>query len=158
MVIKRYRNTDYYVSSDGRVASMKSKKWLRCSIVKGYKYIKIKVDGKRKNVYVHRMVAECFLGESTLEVNHIDGNKMNNNVENLEYATHKDNMEHAYKNGLIDSRGSRNGMSKLNEDLVLEIKTKLKDGFKRKDLAKEYGVSCVTIGEIDRGEKWRHVE
>lgn len=158
MVIKRYRNTDYYVSSDGRVASMKSKKWLRCYRINGYESIKINFDGKRKNVYVHRMVAECFLGESTLEVNHIDGNKENNNVENLEYVTHKENMEHANKNGLIDNRGSKQGMSKLNEELVLEIKIKLKDGFKRKFLAKEYGVSYNTITKIDRGETWRHVK
>lgn len=68
----------------------------------GYKQVQIMRGGKRYTRYVHRLVAECFLDnvEGYTEINHIDGNKANNNVNNLEWCNHSQNLIHAFRTGL----------------------------------------------------------
>lgn len=69
----------------------------------GYCYVNLIENGQKKNVRVHKCVALAFLGpkkSEKIQINHLDGNKTNNNVENLEYCTGKENMQHAYKHGL----------------------------------------------------------
>ena len=71
----------------------------------GYKVVSLKFDdGTRRNVYVHRLMAQTFLPnpENKREVNHIDGNKLNNNIDNLEWCTSSENRLHAYREGLND--------------------------------------------------------
>jgi hypothetical protein len=67
-----------------------------------YRYFQFTIDNKRHTFTTHKAVTLCFLGERTewLEVNHIDGNKGNNKLDNLEYVTHHENMQHAIANGL----------------------------------------------------------
>lgn len=69
---------------------------------KGYLQIHTTRNGKQYMRYIHRLVAECYLDnpKGLREVNHIDGNKQNNSVENLEWCTTRDNHLHAYKTGL----------------------------------------------------------
>lgn len=69
---------------------------------RGYLQVQIMREGKRYTRYVHRLVAECFLPNPNgyNEINHIDGNKSNNSVENLEWCTHSENMYHAFRIGL----------------------------------------------------------
>lgn len=68
----------------------------------GYYHIGFYMNGEHKHIYVHKLVAEAFLGERPpgYQINHIDGNKLNNCVDNLEYCTKSDNIRHAYKSGL----------------------------------------------------------
>ena len=68
----------------------------------GYLQVQIMRKGKRYTRYVHRLVAECFLPNPNglPEINHIDGNKANNSVENLEWCNHSDNMYHSFRTGL----------------------------------------------------------
>lgn len=70
---------------------------------KGYEIVDLYKNGKRKTVRVHRLVAEAFIpnNDNKPEVNHIDGNKHNNNVDNLEWVTKKENCRHAWNNNLI---------------------------------------------------------
>jgi hypothetical protein len=69
---------------------------------RGYLYVAKIIDGKAKHFYVHRLVAATFLPNPNnyQEINHIDGNKKNNNVSNLEWCSRSDNLRHAYKTGL----------------------------------------------------------
>jgi hypothetical protein len=102
-------NGQYYVSSHGRVKSFMffREKFLNGGIVgRGYrKVILVDKSNKRKQNYVHRLVALAFIPnpENKPSVNHKDGNKLNNNVDNLEWMTQKENVKHAWSNGLNES-------------------------------------------------------
>lgn len=87
---------------------------------KGYKQVTLYDDnGKPKTLRVHKLVALTFIeNENNLpQINHIDGNKLNNEVSNLEWISNYDNMQHAIKNGLIDQKLRRENMSKLGKSL-----------------------------------------
>lgn len=101
--------SSYLVSNKGRVIN------LRDSLLKpntsewGYLYVVLSVNGQRKTEYVHRLVADAFVPgfDNGLEVNHIDGNKTNNNDENLEWVTKSMNNQHAIDSGLRKPSGTR---------------------------------------------------
>lgn len=165
--VKRFRNTDYLVFSDGSVWSEKRDKKLKPSLTNGYLHVVLIHLGDRLTVNIHRMVAECFiLNPNNLpQVNHIDGNKQNNRIENLEWCTQTENTIHAYKTGLakgkkgrIGSLGIKNGNVKLTEEQVLEIRklyeTKQKTS---KELRELFNVSKSTITYIVSRKSWNHI-
>jgi hypothetical protein len=94
---------DYSITKDGQVFSHKTNKLKKpFMLITGYIGIQLYKDNKKKNYSVHRLVAETYLinFESKMQVNHIDGNKINNHISNLEWVTPKENMKHALDNGL----------------------------------------------------------
>jgi uncharacterized HNH endonuclease L245 len=100
--IKNYENL-YKVSNTGKIFSLKSNKILstKCSNTKAYLTVKLTNDiGKVTTYRVHRIVAETFLKnpKHKSQVNHIDMNRHNNNIKNLEWVTAKENTKHALKN------------------------------------------------------------
>lgn len=94
----------YYATKDGQIFSKKSNKFLKQNFDKqGYSRVSIYVgDYKSKTIKVHRLIAETYLSNEDykLDVNHIDGNKENNSINNLEWVTRGENMRHAFKNKL----------------------------------------------------------
>lgn len=66
----------------------------------GYMFVRLCKDGKTKNKRIHKLVVSAFLGESDLQVDHIDGNKQNNRLDNLEYVTPKENINRAWNKGI----------------------------------------------------------
>ena len=95
----------YRISNTGKVLSVKKNKLFKLQINKrGYKCVILYKDGKPKAKLVHRLVAEYFIGNSNLQVNHKDGNKLNNFVSNLEYLDNDSNRLHAYINKLHNIR------------------------------------------------------
>ncbi len=97
---------DYMVSDKGRVLSLKGKekRMLKIDVDHcGYEYVRLSMKGLLIKNRVHRLVAKSFLpNERNLpEVNHLDGNTLNNCVENLEWCDHYDNMQHALLHGLM---------------------------------------------------------
>lgn len=120
--------------------------------------VTIIVDGKRKALRVHRLVAAAFLGESEQPINHLDGNRTNNALVNLEYTTPRDNILHSVENGL-HPLGERNGASKLTSDQVREIRRRYAAGGETcRSLADEYGVHPMNIHYIVRRKTWKHLK
>lgn len=127
----------------------------------GYMYVFLCKDGKLQRYYVHRLVASAFLenAENKPTVNHIDGNSINNNVDNLEWATFSENTKHAHDNNLITPcRGEKNPNAKLTEKQAYEIINRYAEGgISQRKLAKEYGVSHSVVRNIIIGRKWPHL-
>jgi len=93
-------NEHYLIDKEGNIYSNYINKYLKPYTNKhGYKAIKIKIGDEVKHKYIHRLVAETFIIKHVdkTEVNHIDGNKLNNNVENLEWCTRSENLKHMFK-------------------------------------------------------------
>jgi hypothetical protein len=115
----------YYVSNYGRVYSS-FKKSIRKQKHKpnGYLAIDLSYKGKHKILHIHRLVAQYFLpnNDTTLQVNHIDGNKKNNHISNLEWCSRVDNMKHAVKVGLCTNTHARKPVKQLDlEGNVLQV-------------------------------------
>lgn len=93
----------YFVMTNGNIINQKTGKILKQQEnSKGYKVVRVEIDGKKKTYRVHREVAKAYIPNpnNLPQVNHKDGNKSNNNVENLEWVTNQSNVNHAIKNGL----------------------------------------------------------
>lgn len=113
----------------------------------------------RKFFMVHRLVMETFNpidNSQLLQVNHKDGNKHNNNINNLEWVTNMENMHHAIKNNLAKkARGEEAGCVKLTEKQVLEICDLLQSGTDSlAQIGKKYGVSKYCIFDIKHKKSW----
>ncbi|GBD73862.1 NUMOD4 domain-containing protein [Tetragenococcus halophilus] len=153
----------YQISSRGRVESLERIVMIKGFPAKlkgrelhlfnrkdGYLTASLHNNGKEKRPAVHRLVAEAFIPnkENKAEVNHIDGNKQNNHVENLEWISREDNIKHGYKIGLIPT-GERHVNCKLNDKEVKEIRDRYKkENITQYKLADEYGVSQSKISSI----------
>jgi hypothetical protein len=113
--------------------------------------------------YVHRLVAEAFLGACPpgKEVNHMDGDKRNAAAENLEYVTRAENAKHAFRLGLTrvpGLKGERNPNAKLTDSAVRDIRARYAPGsVTLKHLASEYDVSPDLIGLVVKRKTWRHI-
>lgn len=124
----------------------------------GYSRVALMQNGKLITKKIHRVVAECFIGQSEKEVNHINGIKSDNNISNLEYVTRGQNMRHAFASGLcVPAKGSDNSNSKIDEIMALTIKTMLMSGFGPIKIAKMYGISKNITKDISRNKTWRHI-
>ena len=148
-------DTRYQVSSYGNIKGQKGN-ILKGSINNaGYKRIGLYSNGKAVFKFVHRMVMETFspcANSDDLIVNHKDGNKLNNHVDNLEWATSSENMLHAYQTGLeIGTKGCDHPESKLTESDVKFIKEHYIPRDKiygARALGKMFGVSHSTVSKI----------
>ena len=125
----------------------------------GYKTVHLSHNGETQILKVHSMVANAFIGPRPegKQVNHIDGNKMNNSAENLEYLTPSENIYHAYANGFMSQLGENHNQSKLTEDGVCEIRL-CAGSETQKSLADRFGVSQSAISMVISGKRWGHLK
>ena len=149
----------YQVSNLGRVRTFKRGKKIimRLSEDKGYFRLGLRNGVKQKRMFVHRLVALSFLGQSDLQVNHKNGIKTDNRLENLEYCTASQNRRHAFDTGLQNPvKGEDHYASKLTEDQVIEIKYGHK-GKTQREIACIYGIAQGLVSRIRRGLSWKHI-
>ena len=124
-------------------------------LVHGYRKLCIK---PHREQFLHRLIADAFLGvrpESHV-VNHIDADKLNNRAENLEYVTPLENVHHAMKLGRL-----RNGAEKkrlFDAEQIRVMRDRYRRGVGMRSLARIYGVTVGTIGQIVRRETYREIE
>lgn len=146
----------YQISNKGRVKSLK-RPWVKTDNIlnphvgsNGYQEVGLSKGSPRiqENHRIHRLVACHFLikEKGKDSINHIDGDKDNNSVENLEWCTRSYNTSHAWNSGLIDQKGAGSILSKLTTEDVLYIRKN--KGLNRKSLAKKYGVCRQTIDNV----------
>lgn len=118
-----------------------------------------KLDGSKRTFRVHRLVMMAFNpveNMDELEVNHIDGNKKNNKLENLEWCTASENQIHAFKTGLNKSRrGEESNFSKLTNDDVKKVFELREKGFLQREIAEIVGCTKSNISCILRGKSWK---
>jgi len=171
--IKGFENS-YQISNYGRVKSLNRLIW--CSSNKSYSRIKgriLKLDIINKNYaqiglwnnrkchkkLIHRLVAESFISNPNNypEINHKDCNKLNNNINNIEWCTRKQNAKHAKKNGAYSNfpNGVNKPNAKLNEKAIIHIRKK---ELRNINYCELYGVKPSTISCIQSNKnRWRHV-
>lgn len=145
----------YEVSDDGKVYTNVKYKQRREMVGKignsGYRMVVLTVGGKKLYKNVHRLIAEVFLDnpEGKREVNHIDGNKLNNAVSNLEWATSRENQLHV--RDFLGSKSVKLSLEKSNKIRAIYAK----GGITQKELARLYGVKKSIIGQIIKNERWK---
>lgn len=127
----------------------------------GYERVKLSKDSKSNLKYMHRLIATAFIPNPNhyKEINHKDGCKTNNSIENLEWCTRSQNMKHAVEKRLWKPRtGEDNGSSKLSRSDVIEIRYLHFAGMAtQKDLARIFGVTIATISGVLLRKTWKDV-
>lgn len=117
----------------------------------GYYGYHLSENGKLHRTSVHRLLAKHFIPnpENKPCVNHIDGNRVNNSLENLEWVTYKENTHHAIKAGRINMSGENNPQARLTDIEVSEMRDLYKHKiYNQSELAKLYGTSSATANRI----------
>lgn len=170
--MKRYNDTKYFISPKGEVVNSKTGKHLKWSNNGKYYQVGLYINKKCKIMYVHRLVAILYIKNphKKLTVNHKDGNRANNCVDNLEWCTQRENIQHAYDNGL-SKKGEEHYISKLTEEHVRNIRllyklyankpnssgNRQKNGITQIMLSKYYKVRQNMISDIILRKAWKHI-
>lgn len=154
-------NDCYAVSDKGRVRRRRigvgtyPGKILRVVTTKrGYRWVSLS-DGKGKGraYFVHRLVAEAFIGPrpAGLQVNHKNGLKADNRAENLEYVTPSENLKHAFRTGL------NRGKAKLTDEEVIQVRARFDAGETQVSLAAHYAISQAAVWAIGHRKTYRRI-
>lgn len=154
----------YYISSHGRVYSTKRNILLKQMLTSGgYLQVTLCKKGKKRKPLVHTLVAQTFIHKSNenLNVNHIDGNKQNNHVNNLEWVTHKANIQHMLLHGL-KKKFPNNLPNKAKRVLCVELDKVFESVC---DASKITGVPRANISNVCRGIRntaggytWKYID
>lgn len=150
----------YSVDSIGNVHFCKG--ILKPFVKNGYLAVNLTKNKICKHYYIHRLVAEAFIPNPNgfREVNHINCDKHNNSVDNLEWCDRKRNLQHSYEHGL-KRRGETHGCHKLTEKEVMNIRKEYVKGDRKHSLhalGEKYGVSYSTIQAIVKGRLWSYLK
>ena len=153
----------YYINRDGVIYGSRYKIPLKYTVNShGYHTVGLHINGKSHTQMVHRLIAKEFIPnpENKPHIDHIDGNKINNSLDNLRWVFPQENTDNAKRLGRI-SFGSAFSVSKLTEDQVIEIRKNYRRFSKQRSnvrmLAKKYNVTVDTIRNVVRRKFWKHV-
>ena len=148
----------YQISNTGKIKN-KNGKLLKPYLQNGYLRIGLFKNNKTKSFYIHRLVATAFIKnkENKPIINHIDGNKLNNSVNNLEWCTYAENNQHAYKYKLKIPKillGEESPHHKLNKQDIKYIRSHW--NYNTKELAKKFNISTTHVRRIVKNECWKY--
>lgn len=149
----------YWVSNTGLIKN--KDRVLKLDFSNRYARVDMYENNKRIKVCVHKTVMQEFFGKCPegLQINHKNGDRKDNSINNLEYVTPSENIKHSFALGM--SKGPRSEKCwkvKLNKDLVIEIREKYATGkYLQKELAVIYGVTAGAIGPIIRKQNWKNI-
>lgn len=152
-------NKKFAVSDRGKVwvNRFDRSKVLSAGNLHDYRSVVLWFNGKRKTCLIHRLVAKVFIPNplNLPEVNHKNGKKWDNRVENLEWCTHAENMKHAGATKLMNpQKGERNGRSKLTKKEVEKIR-KLKGKHSQQKIGDIFGISQAMVSDIHNNKCWK---
>lgn len=164
-----YGFPSYSVSSDGVVWSSHTGRPVRQFLTEssettkrgaGYHRVELWKSGKAKKFFVHRLVAEAFIPNDDPDknsVNHIDGNKSNNSESNLEWVTHRQNVDHAMETGL-QLKGEDVGTSIYKEQRIHQACKFIEKGdMSLQDISDATGLGYATVSDLKNKRSWKHV-
>lgn len=152
----------YYIHRTGLILSKRSRKILkpsRCgSGSKKYLFVVLRKEGKSIAQYVHRLVAQVFIGnpQGKPQVNHLSGDTFDNGEENLEWVTPKENSQHSVGTGL-HLTGARCPWAALSETLVHAVCGLLEQGIDSKSIREATGIDSKALCKIKRRDNWRSI-
>ena len=155
-VFKQHKS-GYFVSNQGRIKGIRVA-YLRPTLSNaGYLVTSLPKDGTSMFYTVHRAVYETFKGDipHKMDINHIDGNKQNNHISNLECVTRQENIQHAYDNGLAYGKpGSHNSMAKLTAEDFIILCESLMEGATNDEIAQMFGIHPNYVSLIRHKKRW----
>jgi hypothetical protein len=161
-------NNDYVVSNFGRVrrtrwtnGAKRIGRILGYNLENGYREVCF-FDAKhnRKTKLIHQVVCDAFLGPCPdgYEINHKDGDKRNNHLDNLEYVTPSQNIRHALETGLmVPARGTQISTSVLTNRQVRRIRERFKNGASMSDISRRLKIGLTTVSDIVNRRTWTHI-
>ncbi len=131
----------------------------------GYPQVGLRRDGKAYTRHVHRLILETFIGPCPegMECRHLDGDSVNNRLDNLKWGTHSENMQDSIRHGthvVPRQRGELNGRAKLTADKVLLIRKiweDYRDHITQPELGAIFGIARNTVGYIINRKRWAHI-
>ena len=153
--MKQYKESQYYITDDYRVYNTRTKRFLTPyqvlngrSKTKKYLGLNLHINGKQINVMYHRILAETFIPnpDNLPQVNHIDGNPLNNSINNLEWVSASYNNIHAITTGLRPC--------KLNQQKANEIRELINKGIKATEIMILYNIKSTMFYKIKNNQSW----
>lgn len=146
----------YEVSNRGNVYSYRKNKWMKLVPDKdGYRRVEIRSGETPKTWPVHRLVMLAFVGSSDLQVNHRNGVKYDNRLENLEYATPSENLRHAMY--VLGKHWGHKPRARMTEEEVRIAKKLFRLGMWQRIIASLFGVKRQQISKIVLGQNWPEI-
>lgn len=149
---------NYTINEDGEIFNRYNKKIQPVDNGKGYLVVGLTYKNKRVTKAIHRLLAEAFIENpfQLSDVNHIDGDRRNNSLSNLEWLSHGDNIKHSYNLQNRSATGSNNANCKTIEETVFQICKYLEEGIKPSKI-RDLGFNYTLIRSIKCKKIWKHI-